>query len=251
VAVPSFSIAIFVAFATLAGCGVDAPAPRAAVDAAPRPPVRSDGRCEFDLSADKAAAVFRVLGFLDEYNGRAITEGGDSVERLYCNEGPVVDEFRNALARLSSEQGLPVSTESVVQDCLRVFQSTALTARVDSCYRYELTDEMTMPAPHGPGRRRIGHGTFNFGLFYENGGVDRVRARAYLEGAWRRWGRDGAFTFTNSSHKAEGIAFLLGQLGCTGIVVHHSVGTIPQGYQVTFTPSDDVAGWLGMPRRAK
>lgn len=234
----------------LASCGRDAPAPRDDADLASRPPARGEGRCDFDLSGSRAPTVFYVLGVLDDYNGRGIVEGGEVVERFSCREGSLPDEMRALTSRLSAEQGVPAPTDSVVQDCVIAFQSTALTARLDSCYRYELTDDMTVSAPDGRGRRRIASGTFNFGLLYGSGGVDRVRARAYLEGAWRRWGRDGAFTFTNSGHKAEGIAFLLGQLGCTEVVVHHSVGTIPQGYQVTFTPTDEVAGWLGIPRSA-
>ena len=248
---PWIVVAIVVAFATLAGCGVDAPAPRAAVDVAARPPELSEGRCDFDLSGSRASTVFYVLGVLDDYNGRGIVEGGEIVERFSCREGSLPDEMRALMSRLSAEQGVPAPTDTVVQDCVIAFQSTALTARLNSCYRYELTDDMTVSSPDGPGTRRITSGTFNVGLLYGSGGVDRVRASAYLEGAWRRWGRDGAFTFTNSGHKAEGIAFLLGQLGCSQVVVHHSVGTIPQGYQVTFTPTDEVAGWLGLPRPSK
>lgn len=235
----------------LASCGRDAQAPRAGADLASRPAVRGDGHCDFDLSADKAVTVFRVLGFLEEYNGRAIMEDGEGVERLFCDERHLADEFRAALERLSAEQGLAAPTQSTEQECLTFFASATLTPRLDSCYRFELTDGITAVAPHGRGRRRVTTGRFNFDLLYGNGGVDRLRARAYLQGAWRRWGRAGAFTFANSSHKAEGIAFLLGQLGCTEVVIHHSVGTIPQGYRVTFTPTDEVAGWLEMSRSAR
>ncbi len=240
-------LASLIAASTFVSAGCDRPSP----SEEPPPGIfvadasqRGAGECEFDLSAARAESVFYVLGMLNDYNGRDVVEGADYVEHLYCNEGPLIDEFRSALERLAKEQGLRAPVEARPQDCLTLFSSSELAARLNSCYRYEFTDDQSVGRPDGPGRRRLASGAFNFGLLYRNGGVDRVRARAYLAGAWRRWGADGQFRFANASEKAEGIAMLLSQLGCSSVSVEHTVGMIPGGWTVRFIPTAEVSSWL-------
>lgn len=231
----------------LAGCSRDGRVDdkRAAADLADAP-LQSSGNCDFDLTDAKAETVFYVLGTLNDYTGRAVVEGGDEVEHFYCNEGALIGEFRAALQRLSNEQGLSAyPEESHPQECFTFFKSQELAPLLNSCYRYEFKDDRWVSPANGRGRRRLAAGRFNFGLFYRDGGIDRVRARAYLSGAWRRWGRDRQFQFANSSEKAEGIAMLLSQLGCSAVSVEHTVGLIPGGWTVKFTPTPEVSGWLG------
>jgi hypothetical protein len=233
------------------GCQQPAPIPEAAPARGARVLSRGDGACDFDLSGTKAETVFYVLGVLNDYNGRFIVDRGDHVEQLYCNEQALADEFGGRLERLSVEQGLAMAERQQRQECLTGFRSAEIARRVDSCYQYELTDGMSVAAPNGPGRRHATTGTFNFGLLYGQPGPDRVRALAYLAGAWRRFGNDGAFRFANSSHKAEGIAHLLSALGCTDVSVEHTVGLIPGGWSVKFTPTTEVARRLGLTTQRK
>lgn len=205
---------------------------------------RSTGACDFDLLDTKAEAVFYVLGLLNDYNGRSVVEGGEEVEYLFCDEAPLVDEFKAALARLTREQGLRAPTTAQRGDCVTFFSSPELAARLNSCYLYDFADGQSVSSPSGVGRRRVSSGSLNFSLFFRDGEVDRARAHAYLAGAWRRWGHDGRFRFANSREKAEGTAMLLRRLGCSSVAVTHTVGTIPGAWTVSFTPTAEVSRWL-------
>ena len=233
----------------LTGCHDAAPPPdiRAALTA--DPPAPGTGACEFDLSESKVEAVFYVLGMLDDYNGRGIVDDGDHVERFYCEELAVAEEFRAALVRVEQDQQLAPALQGREQECLTSFRSKETAGRLNSCYQYDFTNQMTVPAPEGTGRRRVTSGRFNFGLLYDQTAtsgsryerVDRRRALAYLAGAWRRYGREGRFGFANAPHKAEGIAQVLVALGCTDVSVEYTVGAIPGHWRVTFTPTEEVA----------
>lgn len=204
---------LLVAAVFVAGCTTTTSERPPGTERSEPPAVDGTGACDFDLAGPKAEAVFYTLGFLEEYNGRQIVERGDTVERLYCSEADLAVEFRAVLTRLSAEQSLPAPKQSGAQECVTIFSSPELAARLNSCYQYELNDRMTARAADGRGRQRVANGTFNFGLIHLAGDVDHARARAYLTGAWRRWGRDGSFMFANAGAKAEGVALLLSSLG--------------------------------------
>jgi hypothetical protein len=72
----------------------------------------------------------------------------------------------------------------------------------------------------------------------------RRRALAYLAGVWLRYGRGPDFVFANARDKAQLVADLLHDLGCHGIRIESTVGLVPQGNTVHFTPTDEVATWL-------
>jgi hypothetical protein len=216
-----------------------------------RPAPSSGGACLFDLSEFKAETVFRVLGYLDEYLGRHIMEDGDRVEGFYCNEREKVAGFRQLLQRLAAEQGLDLAVrEETTQECLVSFHSRAIADRVNSCYRYQLSPESAAQGPDGT-YRRIGNGSLLLALFMRPGGgpasdvIDRRRALPYLAGAWARHGRGDDFLFANSRDKANLIAQLLTMIGCRDVRLESNFGFIPQTNILRFTPTGEVAHWLG------
>jgi hypothetical protein len=94
------------------------------------------GSCGFDLTGDKPDTVFFVLGLLDEYNGRMITEDGDQVERFYCNEAKMPGLFRRYIGKLAQEQGIdPAVREETVQRCLVFYHSRPVADRLNSWLR--------------------------------------------------------------------------------------------------------------------
>jgi len=72
----------------------------------------------------------------------------------------------------------------------------------------------------------------------------RRRALAYLAGAWLRYGHDPDFVFVNAREKVQLVASLLSSLGCHEIRIESTVGLVPQGNAVHFTPTDEVKWWL-------
>ncbi len=220
-------------------------------DRARRAAPASDGACQFDLSEGKVETVFRVLGYLDEYLGRSIMEDGDRVEGFYCNEKDIIGVFRQLLQRLAAEQDLDQAvTEETTQDCLVSFHSRVITDRLNSCYRYQLSSESAAQGPDGT-YRHIGKGSLALTLFMRPGGgpagdvIDRRRVLPYLAGAWARYGRGTDFVFANARDKANLIANLLTMLGCRDVRLESNFGFIPQTNILRFTPTGEVAHWLG------
>ena len=220
------------------------------------PPPSSDGSCAFDLTEDKADTVFFVLGMLEESNGRSLIEEGDRVERFYCNEAGKAQLFRRYIGKLAQEQDLdPSVREETSQKCLVSYYSKPIADRLNSCYRYEMTDQVLAQVPDGTYRRTanpslLGTGLFgrgNGGVVTENGLSDEAfqrRALAYLAGAWARYGDGNDFVFANAHDKATLISGLLRSLGCRNIRIESTVGTIPQANYVHFEPTGEVMEWL-------
>jgi hypothetical protein len=227
------------------------------------PAPSSSGSCDFDLTGDKADTVFFVLGLLDEYNGRGIVEDGDRIEHFYCNESNMVGLFRRYLGKLAQEQGLdPAVREETVQQCLVFYYSKPVTDRLNSCYRYRMTDQALARAPTGTYKRTAsvslsselfmrGTGVVvmgGTGVVTERGLSDeaffRRRALAYISGVWSRFGRGADFVFANAHDKATLVAGLLLNLGCRDIRIESTVGLIPQANIVHFQPTEEVTEWL-------
>jgi hypothetical protein len=222
-----------------------------------KPPPSSDGSCAFDLAGDKADTVFFVLGMLNEYNGRSLMEDGDRVETFYCNEAGKAQLFRRYIGKLAQEQDLdPTVREETIQKCLVVYYSRPIADRLNSCYRYKMTDQVMAHAPDGTYRRTANPSFAGAGLFArgsgrvvsKNGLSDeayfRRRALAYLAGAWARYGRGGDFVFANAREKATLVSGLLLNLGCNNIRIEATVGTIPQANFVHFEPTGEVMEWI-------
>ena len=85
--------------------------------------------------------MFFVLGMLDEYQGRNLIEDDDRVEGFYCNEAETARLFRRYIALLAEEQSInPAVREETIQKCLVVYYSKPIASRLNSCYRYTMTD---------------------------------------------------------------------------------------------------------------
>lgn len=238
-------------------CRQSTPLERMLVARALKPPPSSDGSCIFDLTGHKTDTVFFVLGMLNEYNGRSLMEEGDRVEGFYCNEAGKAQLLRRYIGKLALEQGLdPAVREETIQQCLVSYYSKPIADRLNSCYRYEMTDQVLTRAPDGTYRRTANPSLLGAGLFARSGrgvvtdaGLSdeasfRRRALAYLAGAWARYGRGNDFVFASARDKATLVSGLLMNLGCHDIRIESTVGTIPQANYVHFEPTEEVMEWL-------
>jgi hypothetical protein len=222
------------------------------------PPPSSSGECHFDLRSPKEMTVFRTLGMLDEYLGRNIDEDSDLVEHFYKNdrEPQAAEAFRRLTTQLTTEQRMQPPTREDTADHT-YFRSRALAERLNSCYAYTMTNGSLY---EGANRvmLRTTKGTLPNALFKRSGVVTmdpaggisdnvlyRRRALAYLSGAWRRYQRGADLVFANSQKKAALISQLLDDLGARSVTVESTVGSIPQGNMVHFTPTPLIAEWLG------
>jgi len=249
-------IALFVLSATI-GCRQPRESEGLLGARAHTPAPSGTGSCDFDLAGDKADTVFFILGLLEEYNGRGIVEDSDRVEGFYCNETNTARLFRRYLGKLAQEQGLnPAVREETVQECLVSYYSKPIADRLNSCYRYEMTDQPLAQAADGTYRRTANPSLLATGLFTrgsvsvitEKGLSDeaffRRRALAYLAGAWARYGRGNDFVFANAHDKATLVEGLLSDLGCSRISLESTYGVAPQANIVRFQPTDEVTEWL-------
>jgi hypothetical protein len=215
-----------------------------------------NGRCDFDLTGDKADTVFFVLGALDEYLGRYIVEDGDVVEHFYCNERDTAAAFRRQVAKLASEQRIDTHMrEQSVQDCGVTYHSKAVADRLNSCYSYSARTGALVTGDDGT-MRRFAEASLGIKLFEKEGSgstieagwpdsvFHRRRALAYLAGAWMRYHRDKDFVFANAQSKAALVAELLNRLGCHAIRIESTIGSIPQANIVHFEPTEEVRTWF-------
>jgi hypothetical protein len=218
-----------------------------ASSAAPAPTSTPQVPSAFDLSGDKAEAVFWVLGFLNEYLGRRVVDDSDVVEHLYCNEQDKAAHLRAMLRRLQREQQLPDDLrEAVVQECLLYFHSPALARELNRMYAsrkpsgafYEsngrLREEFSLEATQG--------------LFARVGPEARL---AYLAAAYYRYSKDdGTMVFANAAHKADLVADLLREAGATA-VTRETVRGLPNANIVRFTSSPALNAMLARKATAR
>jgi hypothetical protein len=220
----------------------------------PGPP--GDGKCDFDLTGDKADTVFFVLGALDEYLGRHIVEDGDVVAHFYCSERDTAVTIRRQVVTLAGEQGLdPHVREESGPDCGVVFHSKSVADRLNSCYSYSARIGALVSGDDGT-MRRFAEASLGIKLFEKEGSgrtteagwpesvFHRRRALAYLAGAWMRYHRNKDFVFANAQSKAALVAELLHRLCCHQIRIESTIGRIPQANIVHFEPTEEVKAWL-------
>jgi hypothetical protein len=174
-------------------------------------------------------------------------------ENLSAHE--IAGLFRRYIGKLAEEQGLdPAIREETVQQCLVFYYSKPVTDRLNSCYRYRMTDQALARGPTGT-YKRTATASLSGELFMRGSGVVterglsdeaffRRRALAYISGVWSRFGRGPDFVFTNAHDKATLVAGLLLNLGCRDIRIESTVGLIPQANIVHFQPTDEVTEWL-------
>lgn len=184
---------------------------------------------------------------LNEYLGRNVMEDDDLVEEVFANEAPALPAFRRQLARLSTEQGLEPATESPLdggQGGQIVFRSRSIADRINSCFRYQMTNGSATQAPDGSYRR---YGKAQAPLSYVFFVNHRRRALAYIAGAWIRYGQEGTFQFANSLDKATLIAHLLTDVGCLPVSLETIFGYIPSTNILRFTPTTELRESLAKP----
>jgi hypothetical protein len=233
-----------VLLAACSGCRGDERTPSAEPSLVPAP--KSVPPSAFDLTGVKAEAVFWVLGFLNEYNGRSVIEDRDRVEGLYCNEKHMAERVRTMLRRVQREQQLPDDLrEEVVQECLLDFRSPTLARELNRMYASR-EPSGTFDGSGGPAREYV---TLEAtpALFARVGSEARL---AYLAGAYYRHGvDDGTMRFANAAHKADLIADLLREAGATA-VTRETIRGLPNANIVRFKPSSALKAMFVRPDEA-
>jgi hypothetical protein len=144
----------------------------------------STGSCDVDLTGDNGDNVFFVLGLLNEYNGRNITEDWDQVEGFYCNEATTARLFRRSIGTLADKQSLdPIIKEKTTQECLVSYHSKAIADRLNSCYVHQTSAGRLIQGPDGTWRRTasssLGRQLFwrdGSGAITEKGSPDEIRS---------------------------------------------------------------------------
>lgn len=194
-----------------------------------------------ELAGVRGESAFFVLGMLQEYLGRHVVEGGDLVERFYCDEADRAATFAAALARFAADQGLDPRVERrIQQECLVSFHSRALADAINSFYDIELTDGVQSVGDDGE-YHRTGRGFVSSERVAPHGAP---AARAYLAGAYARFGDGDRFRFANAQHKAELVATLLREHGGHRIVVETTWDTIPRATTVHFEADEALRALL-------
>ena len=221
-----------------------APPPALAPQPQPPRPAADAPYCDFDLSGDKADHVFFLLGMRNELTGVVFQDGSDLLEDFFCNERDVARTYQRVAATMQREQGLEADLrDETIQSCRTRYYSRSLARRVRSCFKPE----------------DLGYGkSLNVALFRREGGGPawltergltddsfyRRRALAYLSGAWTRFHHAKDFEFYGGRGKAELVARLLDNLGCSRITIESTVGVAPGMTRVHFEPTDEVSAWL-------
>jgi hypothetical protein len=249
-------VALMVGTSLAVGCrqpgNVDRPL--ASVERTPAP--ASSGSCDFDLAGSQSDAVFYVLGVLSEYLGRRFVEGDDRVEVFYCDEKPLAALFQHQLTKLGADQGFdPEIRKELGPDCLITYRSRPISARLNSCYRYQLSTDVLSQGADGR-YKRTAEASLSMQLFLRNGHgattskgwpdevFHRRRALAYIAGAWARYRRGADFVFANAQDKSKLVAQLLTNLGAHDVRLESTFGLIPQANIVHFQPTDEISEWL-------
>ena len=186
--------------------------------------------------------IYAVLGFLDEYMGRAIAKDGELVEGFSVSFTEQSDIFEQYLVRLINEYNLSTSLRREISEGHTYFFSLELTQLINSFYlKHYLTG---MDADGNPAY------TTGLGFWKRNTGKisakvfpcgDREAKISYLIGTHQRYGTENCFLFANAYHKAQLVYQLLKELGSPSVVfVHPDPDKIPSCFQVAFEPTAEL-----------
>ncbi|HEX5131455.1 MAG TPA: hypothetical protein VFX92_03090 [Candidatus Krumholzibacteria bacterium] len=194
-----------------------------------------EGSVAVDYSGDKTETIFFVLGMLDEYGGRRITEGIDQIEHFYPNEVTQACVFRVYLDRLAAEQGLnPTVDVSWGESGYISFMSPDLSRFINA--QYQFTSINGYRVVDGE-KRRLSIASISTDQFDGHGTNAKL---AYLAGAYFRYGQPGNYTFSNANKKRNLIAQLLEDVGCKGVRKSSREG-IPFDNRVYFDADEQLA----------
>jgi hypothetical protein len=207
-----------------------------------------DKRTPYNPTIDTA---FAILGFLDEYLGRQIVEGDEIVEHFYPDEVAAAEAFQNLLHLLQQERGLTTPIERVVGNQGHIyFVSRELTSLVNSYYTANLEIDHTST--------RLNKGPFLFvsnqlpyKAFKPVSGAwlkpEEYNPRfSFLLGAYQRYGSENAYTFSNSTGKADLVHTLLCEIGCDYVGWKSWLKGVPIRNVVEFEPTEDLCMLFGL-----
>jgi hypothetical protein len=186
--------------------------------------------------------IYAVLGFLNEYIGRTITQDSDLVEHFWVNETKKADLFEKYLIRLVDEYCLQTSLRREVSEGHTYFLSTEITQLINSLYlQHHLTgtDSNGNPAyTSGQGFFQQNTGRISVEIFPAS---DREAKLSYLIGAHQRYGEENMFLFANAYHKAQLVYQLLQELGSPNVVlVNADPDRVPSPFRVIFEPTAEL-----------
>lgn len=186
--------------------------------------------------------IYAVLGFLEEYIGRSITQNGDLVEHFWVNETKKADIFEKYLIRLIDEYYLQTSLHREVSEGHTYFLSAEITQLINALY---LQHHLTGTDSNGNPAYTTGQG-----FFQQNTGKisaeifppgDREAKLSYLIGVHQRCGEENMFLFANAYHKAQLVYQLLQELGSPNVVfVYADPDRAPSPFRVAFEPTAEL-----------
>lgn len=178
----------------------------------------------------KIVLIFLLLGFIDEYNCRHITEGSNKVESFYGNEASAEKVFEsNAAKFLAADKAGSKLKVIHGDDDAKTIENAHLAAKINSYYTGDFSAGMTTEIDGKPHRMKqdcLAESTFAKATEQEK--------LSYLVGAYIRFGKDSCYSFANNGEKAKLIARLLPQLGATEVKISTTSDSIPAKSQVCF-----------------
>lgn len=209
--------------------------------------LKFEGSSNFDRKVSEpqvpsSHTIYAVIGFLEEYMGRSITQDSDLVEHFWVNETKKADIFEKYLIRLIDEFCLQTFLRREISEGHTYFLSLEIAQLINSFYlKYYLTgtDSNGNPAY-----------TTGQGFFQENTGKisadvfpigDREAKLSYLIGVHQRYGEENMFLFANAYHKAQLVYRLLQELGSPNVVfVYPNPDRAPCPFRVAFEPTGEL-----------
>jgi len=199
----------------------------------------------------RADPTYVALGFLDEYWGRTVVKGGETVETFYPDEKNRVPRFVATLEAIAKEGNITTEIRQEIgpQGHIAVI-SRELTAHLDKLYAPNFDGARNFTDVDGRKRRaiRIGIGVEMFPeLRSRQYKPEEVDCRfSYLLGCHIRYGKDNSFKLANAAHKVKLVIELLECLGASWIKWSWTIRTAPIGHRIEFGPDAVLTRLLGL-----
>lgn len=183
--------------------------------------------------------TYFLLGMLQEYGARSITEDSDLVEGFYWGEQLQAYIMVVYLNKIMNEIYSFSDVETRRKQNLLVHvHSESMTKYINSYYDYEY---QYGAKAHVDGEwKKTGAGNFPYSAF-EKG--DRSLKLAYLAGAYYRFGADNSIRLTNGFKKGDLLARLLKETGCSVSEID-TVIAVPSSVTISFQPTAEMEAWF-------
>ena len=196
--------------------------------------------------------TYVALGFMDEYTGRSVYEGGETVERFYPGEANLVPRFVAVLEEIAERNGIRTRIRQEIgpQGHIAVI-SRELSAHLDNLYRPDFSAAASVATDLNGRKWRyviVGVDATMFpSMRSRQWRPEEVDCRfSYLLGSHIRYGEDNAFRLANATHKVELIIAFLESLGAAWVEWSRSLRTVPMCHRVRFGPDAVLARALGL-----